>query len=235
MYVIIVGGGNTGSYLAKLLLDAGHTVKVIEERQAVLHKMEAEIPAEVILAGDGSSPTMLEQAGIHKANVLAAVTGNDETNLVITSLARFEFNVPRIIARLNNPKNAWLFTPEMGVDVFLNQADILARLVAEEMSLGDMMTLIKLRKGEYSLIEEKVHPISPAAGKSLKELQIPDECVVVAVIRKSQLLIPHGDTVLQPADEVLALVHSSRIKQLAQLLGPKIPVLRKSEQEQQDN
>ena len=230
MIVIIVGGGNTGSYLAKLLLEGGHTVKVIEERPGVLLKMKAELPPEIIIAGDGSSPQILEQAGILSANVLAAVTGSDETNLVITSLARFEFNVPRVIARLNNPKNAWLFTPEMGVDVFLNQADILARLVAEEMSLGDMMTLLKLRKGEYSLIEEKVHPLSPAAGASLKDLHIPSECVIVAILRKTKLIIPHGDTLLQPADEVLALVHESDMKTLALLLGPKIPIARNPEE-----
>jgi trk system potassium uptake protein TrkA len=229
MFVIIVGGGNTGSYLAKLLLDAGHTVKVVEERPLVLEKMEGEIPAESILVGDGSSPQVLESAGVLKANVLAAVTGSDETNLVVTSLARFEFNVPRVIARLNNPKNAWLFTPEMGVDVALNQADILARLVAEEMSLGDMMTLLKLRKGEYSLIEEKVHPLSIAVNKNLRDLKIPEECVLVAIIRKNKLFIPHGDTVLQPADEVLALVHASELKQLAILLGPKEPLVRKPE------
>jgi trk system potassium uptake protein TrkA len=229
MFVIIVGGGNTGSYLAKLLLDGGHTVKVVEQRPLVLEKMEGEIPSESILVGDGSSPQVLEAAGVLKANVLAAVTGSDETNLVVTSLARFEFNVPRVIARLNNPKNAWLFTPEMGVDVALNQADILARLVAEEMSLGDMMTLLKLRKGEYSLIEEKVHPLSIAVNKNLRDLKIPEECVLVAIIRKSKLFIPHGDTVLQPADEVLALVHASELKQLAILLGPKEPLVRKPE------
>jgi trk system potassium uptake protein len=163
------------------------------------------------------------------ANVLAAVTGSDATNLVVTSLARFEFNVPRVIARLNNPKNAWLFTQEMGVDVALNQADILARLVAEEMSLGDMMTLLKMRKGEYSLIEEKVHPLSQAVNKNLRDLQIPEECVLVAIIRKNKLFIPHGDTVLQSADEVLALVHASELKQLAKLLGPKEPTVRKPE------
>jgi trk system potassium uptake protein TrkA len=221
MFVIIVGGGNTGSYLAKLLLDCGHTLKVVEERPGILEKMKNEIPEDIVVCGDGSSPQTLEMAGIHKANVLAAVTGSDETNLVITTLARFEFNVPRVIARVNNPKNAWLFTTEMGVDVALNQADILARLVAEEMSLGDMMTLLKLRKGEYSLVEEKVHPLSPAATRELRELQIPSECVIVALIRKNQLLIPHGDTVLQPADEILALVHASQLSQLATLLGPR--------------
>jgi trk/ktr system potassium uptake protein len=110
--------------------------------------------------------------------------------------------------------------------VALNQADILARLVAEEMSLGDMMTLLKLRKGEYSLVEEKVHPLSPAANKDLRDLLIPSECVIVAIIRKNQMLIPHGDTVLHPADEVLALVHASQLDQLAILLGPKEPVVR---------
>jgi trk system potassium uptake protein TrkA len=229
MFVIIVGGGNTGSYLAKLLLDGGHSVKVIEERPGVLEKMRSEIPLDSILAGDGSSPQILEAAGLLKANVLAAVTGSDETNLVITTLARFEFNVPRVIARVNNPKNAWLFTSEMGVDVALNQADILARLVAEEMSLGDMMTLLKLRKGEYSLVEEKVHPLSPAATKNLRDLELPSECVIAAIIRKNQMLIPHGDTVLQPADEVLALVHASQLKQLATLLGPKEPIIRNPE------
>jgi len=227
MFVIIVGGGNTGSYLAKLLIDGGHIVKVVEERPAVLEKIKLEIPPDNIISGDGSSPQVLETAGVLKANVLAAVTGSDETNLVITSLARFEFNVPRVIARLNNPKNVWLFTPEMGVDVALNQADILARLVAEEMSLGDMMTLLKLRKGEYSLVEEKVHPLSPAASKYLRDLKIPSECVVVAIIRKKQLLIPHGDTMLLPADEVIALVHASQLNQLATLLGPKEPIVRK--------
>lgn len=226
MFVIIVGGGNIGSHLANLLLEGGHKIIVIEERKMLLEKLHQELPQEVVIAGDGSSPLTLENAGIQKANVLAAVTGSDETNLVVTSLARFEFNVPRVIARVNNPKNAWLFTSEMGVDVALNQADILARLVAEEMSLGDMMTLLKLRKGEYSLIEEKVHPLSPSANKSLREVDLPSESVIVAIIRKGLLLIPHGDTVLQPADEVLALVHASQLKRLAILLGPKDPIIR---------
>jgi trk system potassium uptake protein TrkA len=226
MFVIIVGGGNIGSHLAKMLLEGGHTVKVIDERAVVLEKLPRELPPEVIVSGDGSSPATLENAGILKANVLAAVTGSDETNLVVTSLARFEFNVPRVIARVNNPKNAWLFNQEMGVDVALNQADILAHLVAEEMSLGDMMTLLKLRKGEYSLIEEKVHPLSVSANKNVRDIGLPDDSVVVAIIRKNQLLIPHGDTTLLPADEVLALVHTSQLKKLAAILGPNEPIIR---------
>ncbi len=219
MYVIIVGGGKTGSQLATGLLQEGYRVKIIEDRQVVLERLTSELPEEIIFAGDGSSPTVLEKAGIQDANVLAAVTGDDEANLVIATLGRFEFRVPRVIARVNNPKNAWLFTPEMGVDVALNQADILAHLIAEEMSLGDMMTLLKLRKGEYSIVEEKVYPTSTAAGKMLSELKLPHECVITAVLRKGRLVIPHGDTLLQASDEVLALVHHSQASQLAALLG----------------
>jgi trk system potassium uptake protein TrkA len=220
MFVIIVGGGKTGAQLAVQLIDAGHKVRVIEDRPLVLERLKQELPEEVVVAGDGSSPAVLETAGISNAQVLAAVTGEDEANLVITTLARFEFNVPRTIARVNNPKNAWLFNQEMGVDVALNQADILARLVAEEMSLGDMMTLLKLRKGEYSVVEEKVHPKAVAAGKALREITLPPECVFVAVLRKGKLIVPNGNTVLQPVDEIIALVHASQLEALARLLGP---------------
>jgi trk system potassium uptake protein TrkA len=219
MFVLIVGGGKTGSQLAANLIKEGHTLRVIEDRANVLEQLRLELPEQVVFAGDGSSPDVLEAAEIGHAQVLAAVTGDDEANLVITTLARFEFHVPRVIARVNNPKNAWLFTPEMGVDVALNQADILARLIAEEMSLGDMMTLLKLRKGEYSVVEEKVHPASLAVGRMLGELHMPDECTIAAIIRKGRLVIPHGDTVLQPADEVLAVVHASQVGALAETLG----------------
>jgi trk system potassium uptake protein len=220
MFVIIVGGGQTGSQLAVQLIHAGHKVKVIEDRPVVLERLEAELPPDSVIAGDGSSPTVLEKAGIDQANVLAAVTGEDESNLVITTLGRFEFNVPRTIARVNNPKNAWLFDKEMGVDVALNQADILAKLILEEMSLGDMMTLLKLRKGEYSIVEEKVHPTSPAAGKRLADIDLPSECVFVAILRKGKMIIPHGDTLLLPVDEVIALGHTSQLGKLAPILGP---------------
>jgi trk system potassium uptake protein len=227
MYVIIVGGGNTGSHLAQILLSEGHTVRIIEERPALLEKLKTELPAEAVISGDGSAPSILEQAGVEKALVLAAVTGNDETNLVITSLARFEFNIPRIIARVNNPKNAWLFTAEMGVDVALNQADILAHLVAEEMSLGDMMTLLKLKRGEYSLVEEKVYPTAHACGKPIKDVKLPEECSIVAIIRNHQLIIPRGNTLFEAYDEVLALVHRKNLSEFALLLAPPEPIKRK--------
>jgi trk system potassium uptake protein TrkA len=211
-----------GAYLASLLLAEGYGVKIIEVRREEMPRLQQDLPAEALVQGSGTDPGVLEAAGIRKASVVAAVTGADETNLVITSLARFEFGVPRTIARVNNPKNAWMFISEMGVDVALNQADLMARLIAEEMSLGDMMTLLELRKGQFSLVEEKVHPLAAAAGKAIRDLNLPAECVLTAIIRKGQLLIPRGDTVLQPADEVLAVVHTDQVPQLAALLGAEV-------------
>ena len=219
MYVIVVGGGNTGSQLAKFLLNAGHTIRVIDERTAVLEKLATEIPQETIINGDGSSPMVLEKAGIQKAQVLAAVTGLDETNLVVTSLGKFEFNVSRVIARINNSKNAWLFTPDMGVDVALNQAEILAKLTAEEMSIGDMMIMLKIRRGKYSLVEEKIAPNAIAAGKALKDLPLPVNCVISGIIRHGEIVMPRGVAVLEEGDEILALVDDASREQLAKLLG----------------
>lgn len=221
MFVIVVGGGNTGSELTKYLLEAKHTVRVIEERPNVLTKLATEIPADSIVTGDGSSPAILEQAGIHEAQVLAAVTGSDETNLVVTSLARFEFNVPRVIARINNSKNAWLFTPEMGVDVSLNQAEILARLSVQEMSIGDMMTLLKLTHGKYSLVEEKIEPGAPAIGQPISSLGLPPNCIISGIIRHGEIVLPRGTTVLEEQDEVLALVDDPARQVLARLLSRK--------------
>jgi len=220
MYTIIVGGGQVGAHLASLMLVEKHQIKIIDNHKDRIAILEQRFPVELLILGSGSDPNVLEAAGIHRANVVAAVTGSDETNLVVCSLARQEFKVPRVIARVNNPKNAWLYTPEMGVDVALNQADLLAHLIAEEMSLGDMMTLLKLRKGLYSLVEEKVAPNSAAIGKALRDLTIPPRCVLAAVIRKGELIVPRGDMVLQAADEVLAVVHSAEKSQLAALLGP---------------
>jgi trk system potassium uptake protein TrkA len=219
MKVIIVGGGKVGAYLATLLLKEGHWLRVVELLPEQVLRLQKDLPPDVVVQGSGTDPNLLESIGIHQVDVLAAVTGADEDNLVATSLARFEFNVPRTIARINNPKNAWMFTGEMGVDVALNQADLMGHLIAEEMSLGDMVTLLKLRKGQFSLIEEKVDPESIAAGKAIHELDLPAQCVFAALIRKGELIIPRGDTVLQPADEILAVVHASQLDDLAALLG----------------
>ncbi len=221
MNVIVVGGGKVGSYLTSFLLGEGYRVEVVEVRREEIPGLQAALRhlGGAVRLGSGTDPTVLEAAGVRQAAVVAAVTGDDETNLVVTSLARFEFGVPRTIARVNNPKNAWMFNLEMGVDVAVDQADVMAHLIAEEMSLGDMMTLLKLRRGQYSLVEEKVEETAVAAGKTVMELKLPEDCVLAAIIRKGDLILPHGNTVLQANDEVLAVVHASQAAELAALLG----------------
>ena len=218
MFVIIVGGGKTGSYLAELLLAGGHTVRVIDRRPEVIEKLKAELPAEIVVRGDGADPQVLINTGIRSAQVVAAVTGDDEDNLVVSTIAKFEFRVRRVIARVNNPKNAWLFTPDMGVDVAINQADLMAKLIAEEMSLGDMMTLVKLRRGEVSIVEEKIEAGAPAAGRLIRDVPLPTGCTLAAIMRGSEVVLPHGDTLLQPEDEVVAVVRSGQEVELNQLL-----------------
>ena len=220
MNVIIVGGGRVGEYLATLLLSAGHRVQLIEIRPHQVAILEQDFPKETVILGSGTDPAVLEAAGIRTTDVVAVVTGADEINLVAATIVRLEYQVPRVVARVKNPKNAWLFTPKMGVDVALNQAELMARLVVEEMSVGDMMTLLKLNKGAFSLIEEKVHPASQAVGKEVNQLNLPEECILVAIIRNNKLIIPHGKTRLLSEDEVLAIVHASKIQDLAKILGP---------------
>ncbi|MFZ3150416.1 MAG: NAD-binding protein [Anaerolineaceae bacterium] len=215
MKVMIIGGGKVGTYLANYLISEKHEVRLIELRPEEMPRILLDVPKEVIYLGNGTDPDVLEAAGIRKMDVVAAVTGIDEVNLVATSLARFEFMVPRTIARINHPKNAWMFTDAMGVDVALNQADLMAALIAEEMSLGDMITLHKLRKGKFDLVEEKVAPNAIANGKALKELKLPSQSTIVAVLRNGELIIPSGELQFQTADEVIAIVQKSQKKDLA--------------------
>ena len=205
MFVIVTGGGRVGAQLTSLLVQGGHKVRLIENRPQVLESLHLEIPTETIFVGDPTLPSTLEEAGLAKADVLAATLAEDAHNLAISSFARFHYQVPRVIARVNNPRNAWLFTPVMGVDVALNQADLIASIIQEEMSLGDMMTLLKLRRGKYSLVEEKIPIGAKAIGIAIKDLGLPDDCVIAAIIRNGNVQVPRGITTMEAGDEVLAI------------------------------
>jgi len=224
MYVLIIGGGRTGSHLGSLLYSQGHKVRVIEQRRDILANVHHELPTEIIYEGDGTDPQFLEAMDIQSANVLAAVTSDDADNLIAASLAKQQYGVGRVIGRVNNPRNAWLFTPEFGVDVALNQADIMAKLIEEEMSLGDMMVMLKLRRGKYSIVEEKIFPGAHAVGVAVKDLQLPINCIISGVIRHGEIVIPRGITVLEEGDEILALVDDSARGQLEKLLGRPVEI-----------
>jgi trk system potassium uptake protein TrkA len=219
MFVLIVGGGRTGSHLASLLLSQGHEVRLVEHRASILATLHRELPTEVIFEGEGTDPETLEAAGIQRAQVLAAVYADDADNLVAAALGRLQYNVRRIIGRINNPKNQWLFTPEFGVDVAVNNADVMAKLIEEEMSIGDMMTMLKVRRGQYSIVEEKIAAHAKAIGLALKDLPLPEHCVISGIIRGGELILPRGVTVLQEGDEIWALVDDAAREGLAKLLG----------------
>lgn len=217
MNVVICGGGRTGTQLASTLLNQGHEIRLVEHREEVISRLHRELPSEAIVIGQSINPDILAQAGVKSAQVVAACTASDEDNLVICYMARKLFHVGRTIARINNPRNAWLFNDEFHVDVRLNQADIIARLIEEEMSLGDMMTLVKLRRGQYSLIEEKIPAGAKAIGIAIKDLALPEQCVIAAIIRHGVVIVPRGVTVLEENDEVLAVTDAIGAKQLAAL------------------
>jgi trk system potassium uptake protein TrkA len=220
MFVIIIGGGRVGSHLASHLLELNHKVRVIEYRGKVIDHLHLELPTEVIYVGDPMQAEILEEAGIREANVVVTAVGDDGFNLALAYMAKSMFDVPRVISRVNNPKYAWLFQSEMGVDVALNQTDILSRLIEEEMSLGDMMPLLKLRRGEYLLVEEKIPPKAPAIGVMIKDLDLPDHCVIAAIIRQGKVVVPRGITSFQAKDEVLAVVDRPAADRLHELFTP---------------
>jgi trk system potassium uptake protein TrkA len=219
MRVLIVGGGLTGSELARLLLQEGQQVTVIEEREEVLTKLQKEIPQARLVLGDGCEPSTLEQAGVRKMDVVAAVTGHDEDNLVVCLLAKQEFRVRRTLGRVNNAKNEWLFTRDMGVDVSVSGAHIMASLLREEMATLEMAVLMRLHQGDIALVEDALTPESKAVGKAIRELALPDHSVLVAIVRGKDLILPKGTVTLQAGDRVLALVRPGERQQLATVFG----------------
>jgi len=165
----------------------------------------------------------LATAGLPRADVLAACTVSDPDNLAVCYLARTRYNTSRTIARVNNPRNAWLFDSKFHVDVALNNAEIIARLIEEEMSMGDMMTLLKLRRGDYSLVEEKIPAKARSIGIAIKDLGLPENVVIAAIIRQGKVVVPRGITTIEADDEILAVTDLIGAKQLASLFAPSEP------------
>jgi len=215
MFVLIAGGGRTGTQLAATRLAQDHQVRLIEHRRELLARLHHELPTEAIYEGIATDPAVLEFAGIRQAQVVAAVMTSDADNLALCYLARARYNVIRTIARINNPRAAWLFDKKFHVDAAVNQASTLASLIEEEMSLGDMMPLLKLRRGQYTLVEEKIPEGAKAVGMAIKDLALPEQCVIAAIIRKGTIVVPRGITEFEADDEVLAVVGPEAADDLA--------------------
>jgi len=207
MRVVIAGAGSVGTFIAEDLAKAGHEVIIVEvDADRVAEAERRGEPAGVTwVAADACEVSEFARAGVDKADVVAAVTGDDEDNLVISLLAKQEFAVPRVVARVNNPKNEWMFTEMWGVDVSVSTPHLLTALVEEAVSVGSLVRLLSFEGGRARLSEATLTAESPSAGKDLAELGLPRASTVVAIIRDNHVIVPRGDSVLRAGDEVLVL------------------------------
>ncbi|MEP7199745.1 MAG: NAD-binding protein [Chloroflexota bacterium] len=207
MYAVIVGGGKVGYYLAKALVYEGHEVLVLEKDAARAKIISEELGA-VTIRANGCELDALEDAGVARADVLIAATGDDEINLIACQIAKARFNVPRTIARINNPKNETIFK-KLKVDVTVSTTDAILTRIQEELPSESLVHLLSMRGVGVEIIELKVPADAPGARKPLSELRLPDDAVIALLIRKGEARVPNASTALQPDDE-LVIVTSLR-------------------------
>ena len=221
MYIVISGGGKVGSYLAHNLIKKGHGVAIIEKRSGVLEKLAEELPTEVLLIeGDGCDVKYQEDAGVGHADILAAVTGNDDDNLVSCQLARARFSVKRTVARINSPKNEHIFHA-LGIEG-ISSTTIISRLIEEEATIGDIIRLHTLKKGQISLVEiDLPKDYCLVCNKKVNALNLPEGSVLVAIMRGDRVIVPGGDTVMENGDRVLAVAASGKEEELRRILQGK--------------
>jgi trk system potassium uptake protein len=218
MNVVIVGAGKTGVFLAEKLR-ANHDVTVIEVRPERVEYVAKHMPGVKVLRGDGCEPSVLERANVGHADLVAALTGDDEDNLVVSFLAKNTLKVPLVFARTNHPKNEWLFTSQWGVDVGVSTASVIYSLIEKEVSLGDVITLMGLSAENMVIDALTLTDAATAVGKSLVELNLPKSAHIMAIIAGGEVVVPHGDTVLAAGDEVLILAECGEEKHLRETFG----------------
>lgn len=218
MNVVIVGGGKVGYYLAKTLLEAGHEVSIIEKDEDKARQLAEDLGV-LVINGDGTNQYDLSDAMCDNADVVAAVTGKDEENLIVCQVAKKYFAPKRVIARVNNPKNERVFSL-LGVDATVSSTSIIARMVEREAVLDKVKTLLEFGRQDMALVEVDLDESSGAVNRSVRELasELPSDCVLVAVIRKDHAIFPRGDTVLKAGDMVIALAASREEENLKKVL-----------------
>jgi trk system potassium uptake protein TrkA len=216
MRVIVAGAGKLGRRVAEVIKEK-NTVVVVERNEARAKYIKELLDVQVV-TGDADDPSVLLEAGIDRADVLVAATGEDEDNLVACVLAKFEFKVRKVIGAVRNPKNQWLYNRSWGVDVALDSAQIVARVIEEEATLRDLVTLLKLREGQVSVTEITVSQESKIAGKLVKDIELPEQCVAAAVLRGTEILVPSGDLRIEPGDEMLFIAHPDAESRLPALV-----------------
>ena len=204
MYIIVVGGGRVGYYLTKALLDEGHEVLVVEKNATICENINEEMGS-VCIRGDGCEAATLTEVGTDRADMLIAVTGDDEDNLVACQVAKYKFNVPRTIARIRNPQNETIFK-KLGIDVTVSSTNVILEHIEEEVPTHSLTHLLEIRDKGLEVVEVKVPAESTTVGKPVKELRLPLGSVLCLVIRKARKpTVPAANTILQAEDQVIAV------------------------------
>ena len=203
MYVIISGAGRLGLVLAKKLKEDDHQVCLIDKSEGLCNRLAREVHGIMIICGDATRPDVLREAKIEKSDVLVSATSADEDNIIICNLAKEQFNVKRTVARVNDPKHLPLYK-YMEVDNPIDSTSIVARIVEEEASFSDVMSLLSIKKGRLSVVRVDIPAESPVANKILRDIALPPNSVLISILRGPDIIIPYGDTVLLPGDEVIA-------------------------------
>lgn len=205
MRVAIAGAGNVGLFIANDLVANGHEVLLIEQSPAIAERAESTPRIDWHVA-DACEVSELRAAGLETCDVVVAATGDDEDNLVISLLAKQEFAVPRVIARVNHPKNEWLFNENWGVDLSVSTPHLITALVEEAVTVGRLVRIMQLQGGQARLVEVTLADDSPAIDRALEDLDFPRNATVVAIVRNEHVVMPRGDSIFEPGDEVLAMV-----------------------------
>ncbi len=221
MRVVIAGGGNVGKYIATDLRGSNHEVLVLEQSPEVVERARAsgEHPGVEFKVTDACELSALLEAHLETADVVAAVTGDDEDNLVISLLAKQEFGVPRVVARVNHPKNEWLFNESWGVDVSVSSPRLLAAVVEEAVTVGDLVRLLTFRQGQANLVELTLADDAPIVGRTIGAIAWPADSALVAVLRDGQVIVPTPDASLEGGDELLLVATTEVESALDALLG----------------
>lgn len=217
MYVVIVGGGKIGYYLSKELMNQDYEVLLLEKDRRRLAFLQSEL-GEVAFYGDGAEIRYMESAGFSRADIVVAVTGDDEDNLVICQMAKKHFNVPRVLARVNDPGNQPLFQ-KLGVTETVNSTRLIYNLIEQSIETDEIVPLAALQQGNIEIVEIHVSANSPVAGKRIEELHLPLRALIIAVIRGGQARIPTANTMLTPDDSVVAIVESDLEEELASVFA----------------
>lgn len=217
MYVIIAGGGKVGYYLSKTLVADGHEVLLIEQDKSEVARLQEEL-GDVVIRGDASEMRTMKDAGMERADVVVAVTGDDGDNLVISQLAKKKYGVPKTISRVNNPKNEELFH-KLGIDLTVVSTKIIYNLIEQQIETDQVVPIAALRRGNLEIVEIDISDGSPVAGQKIGSLELPAEALIISVVHGENAFIPDSSTRLEPGDSVITIVKSEREAELREIFG----------------